>query len=91
MQEAGRGLVANEAKPAWARAFVGVMAGWATDNIQSMLDSEYKAAMGAPSEVSSHVLFEVEKEEVKMQLDGPQEALAKEQPGSTEVKASGTP
>ena len=45
------------------------MAGWAFENVQSMLDCEYEAAIGALSEVWSHVLFEVEKEEVKPQLN----------------------
>ena len=64
VSEAGRELEANETKPDRARALAGVMANWACDNVQSMLDSEYEAAVGALSEVWSHVLFEVEKEEV---------------------------
>ena len=56
MQEAERELVANEARPAWAKALAGAMAAWATDNIQRMLDFEYKAAMGALLEVWLHWL-----------------------------------
>ena len=67
--EAGHEMEANEAKPAWARAMAGAMAGWAAENLQSMLESEYEAAMKALSEVWSHLLFEVEKEEVKAQLE----------------------
>ena len=77
-------------KPAWAKALAGGMAWRAMDNIQCMLDSEYQAAMGALL-VWSHVLFEIEKEEVNMQLDCGRETLAKEKSGSTEVKAADKP
>ena len=52
--EAGQEMEANEAKPAWARAMAGAMAGWAGENLQSMLESEYEAGMKALFEVWSH-------------------------------------
>ena len=38
--EAGQELEANEAKRALAKAMAGAMAGWAAENLQSMLESE---------------------------------------------------
>ena len=49
VQEAGRELEANEEKPDWAGALAGAMASWASENVQSMLNSEYEAAIGALS------------------------------------------
>ena len=80
--EAGQEMEANEAKPAWARAMAGAMAGWAAENLQSMLESEYEAGMKALSEVWSHLLFEVEKEEVKAQLEARAADGANETTGS---------
>ena len=89
--EAGRKLEANVAKPDWARALAGVPANWASDNVQSMLDSEYEAAIGALSEVWSHVLFEVEKEEVKALLSEAPEQQRQSKPRSSETKPADKP
>ena len=82
--EAGRELEANDAKPDGARALAGVLANWASDDVPSMLDSE--SAIGALSEVWSHVLFEVEKEEVKALLSEATEQQGQSKPRSSETK-----
>ena len=91
MQEAGWELETTEAKPDWARALAGAMASWASENVQSMLDSEYEAAIGALSEVWSHVLFEVEKEEAKLQPNGAQETPNAIKSGPSETKIGDKP
>ena len=96
VMEAGQEMEANKAKPDWARAMAGAMAGWAAENLSSMLESEYEAGMKALSEVWSHVLFEVEKEEVKAQLearavDGADEAKGAERASPKEEGARAKP
>ena len=91
VSEAGQELRANETKPDSARALAGVMANWAFYNVQSMLDSEYEAAVGALLEVWSHVLFEVEKEEVQLQLGGAHEQQNPSRPGPSETKPADKP
>ena len=73
VMEAGQEMETNEAKLDWARAMARAMAGWAAENLSSILESEYEAGMKALSEEWSHVQLEVEKEEVKAQVDGAQE------------------
>ena len=67
------------------------MASWASENVQSMLDSEYEAAIGALSEVWSHVLFEVEKEEVGLQRNGAQETPNASKSGPSKTKIADKP
>ena len=91
VRKAGQELEANEGKPDWARALAGAMASWASENVQSMLDSKYEAAIRALSEVWSHVLFKVEKEEVNLHLNGAQETPNASKSGPSETKIADKP